>query len=299
MILRFRLLYALLSLAGRLPLRTLHALGALVGKAYWRANGRERRVTEANLHLLQTRHGVESGQIRSRDVLAETGKSALEVAKVWSGRPGDALALVREVRGAELFDAAIAAGKGVIVAAPHLGCWELLNYWLAARTPLAIVYRPPRNPHLEPFLVKARGALEVEQVRAEGSGVRTLYRRLNAGGVVGILPDQQPKQGEGQFAPFFGVEALTMVLVPRLAERTGATVVFAFAERLPHGEGFRIHVLPAPDGIANADLRVACTALNRGVETCVERAPLQYQWHYKRYSIRPDPDEPNPYARSR
>lgn len=124
--------------------------------------------------------------------------------------------------------------------------------------------------------------------------MRTLYRRLAAGGVVGILPDQQPKQGEGEFAPFFGIEALTMVLVPRLAERTGATVLFAFAERLPRGAGFRIHLLPAPDGIADPDLRVACTALNAGVESCVRVAPEQYQWHYKRYSNRPA-GQANPY----
>ena len=290
----FRLLHAFLSLAGRLPLRVLHALGALLGHAMWIANGRERRVTETNLLLLETRNGSDTGHLDAHRVLVETGKSVVEVARIWSGDPCRTLRLVSDVRGAGHLDAALAGGRGVIIAAPHLGCWELLNYWLAARTPLAIVYRPPRNPAVEPFLVKARGALAVEQVRAEGAGVRALYRRLNSGGVVGILPDQQPKQGEGQFAPFFGTEALTMVLVPRLAERTGACVLFAFAERLPKGAGFRIHVRPAPAGIADADLRVACTALNRGVEDCVRIAPEQYQWHYKRYSNRP-PGERNPY----
>ena len=292
----FRLLHAFLSLAGRLPLRVLHAFGSALGLLIWIANGRERHVTETNLLLLETRNGGDSGHLDARRVLVETGKSVVEVARVWCGDPARALQLVREVHGAEHLDRALAAGRGVIIAAPHLGCWELLNYWLAARTPLAIVYRPPRNPAVEPFLVKARGALEVEQVRAEGAGVRALYRRLAAGGVVGILPDQQPKQGEGEFAPFFGIEALTMVLVPRLAERTGASVLFAFAERLPKGAGFRIHVRPAPDGIADPDLRRACSALNRGVEDCVRLAPAQYQWHYKRYSNRP-PGEHNPYKR--
>src|SRR5665647_958366 len=49
----------------------------------------------------------------------------------------------------------------------------------------------------------------LELVRAEGAGVRTLYRRLAAGGVVGILPDQKPRHGEGVLAPFFGVPAAT------------------------------------------------------------------------------------------
>lgn len=294
-----RLLYSLLWLAGFLPLRVLHAIGAMVGEIAWMARGRERRIAETNLCLLDRHDHALRGSFDARGVLRETGKSALEVAKVWSGRPGEALRLVREVRGEELLGQALQAGKGVIIAAPHLGCWELLSYWLAARTPLAIVYRPPRHATFEPLLIKARGSSKVEQVRAEGAGVRTLYRRLAAGGVVGILPDQQPKQGEGEFAPFFGTEALTMVLVPRLAERTGATVLFAFAERLPRGQGFRIHLQTAPGGIADADLRTACTALNEGVERCVRLAPAQYQWHYKRYSIRPTSADHNPYSHRR
>ena len=282
-----RLLYAVLWLAGLLPLRILHAIGSVFGDLLWWRNGRERRITTINLALLETQDSALAGQIDVRGVLRETGKAAIEVAKVWSGRPEHALGLVRDVRGMELFEQALASGKGVIIAAPHLGCWELLSYWLAARTPLAIVYRPPRNGRFEPLLIKARGASKVEQVRAEGAGVRSLYRRLAAGGMVGILPDQQPRQGEGEFAPFFGIEALTMVLVPRLAERTGATVLFAFAERLPRGAGYRIHVQAAPDDIASVDLRIACTALNSGVERCVRIAPLQYQWNYKRYSISP------------
>lgn len=292
-----RLLFAVLWLARLLPLRILHALGSVIGDLLWWRNGRERRITTINLALLETHNSALAGQLDARMVLRETGKAALEVAKVWSGRPEQALALIREVRGAELFEQALASGKGVIIAAPHLGCWELLSYWLAERAPLSIVYRPPRNAAFEPLLIKARGASKVEQVRAEGAGVRSLYRRLAAGGVVGILPDQQPRQGDGEFAPFFGIEALTMVLVPRLAERTGATVLFAFAERLPRGAGFRIHVQAAPERVADVDRRVACTALNRGVEDCVRIAPLQYQWHYKRYSISPPGQKRKLYAR--
>jgi KDO2-lipid IV(A) lauroyltransferase len=291
-----RLIYAALWLAGLLPLRVLHALGSALGDAAWWLRRRERRITEINLRLVSAALGDALGPADARQVLRESGKSAVEVAKIWSGRPEAALRLVREVQGADLFEQAIASGKGVIIAAPHLGCWELLSYWLAERTSLAIVYRPPRNTDMEALLIKARGASKVEQVRAEGAGVRSLYRRLAAGGVVGILPDQQPKQGEGEFAPFFGIEALTMVLVPRLAERTGATVLFAFAERLPRGAGFRIRLQSASEGIADTDLRVACTAMNRSVEECVRIAPLQYQWHYKRYSISPPGPKRKPYA---
>ena len=289
------LLFFALRLAGKLPLSLLHRSGALIGRFLWLANGRSRLVTERNLALVQAATGIAATPARVREILAETGKSITEVARIWSGNPQATLALVREVHGEQKLRSMRQNGRGLIVVAPHLGCWELLNYWLAARMPLSIVYRPPKRSNLEPFLLRARGELNVEQVRAEGAGVRTLYKRLQSGGAVGILPDQQPRQGEGEFAPFFGVEALTMVLVSRLAQRTNANVLFAYSERLPNGVGYDIHLRPAPDGIADTDLRVACTALNQGVEDCVRSAFNQYQWHYKRYSLRPDMRVPNPY----
>ena len=285
-------LYFFLRALGRLPLRWLHAIGAGVGRLLWLTPNPLRRKAMQTLSFVITQFDGESRQHLRKSALVETGKSALELCRIWNGDARGALNLVREVRGIELFEQALASERGVIIAAPHLGCWELLNFWLCSRTHIAIAYRPPRQPALEPLLIRARGALAAEQVRAEGAaGVRILFKRLRDGGAVGILPDQQPKAGEGEFAPFFGTPALTMVLLSRLAQRTGAAVLFAFAERLAGGEGFRIHFLPAPPAIADPDLPTAVAALNRGVENCVRLAPEQYQWAYKRYSIRPPGDE--------
>lgn len=281
---------------GLLPPRVLYALGTALGQfLWWRPRGRTQVHTQVNMRIVHSELDAAARQALVHACLLETGRSITEMAAVWGRSARRALALVREVDGSEHFDAALAAGRGVIIAAPHLGCWELLNYWLCARTPIAILYAPPHKVEWEALLVRARGELRPEQVRAEGAGLRTLYKRLAAGGVVGILPDQQPTRGEGRFAPFFGVAASTMVLLPRIARRTGATVLFAFAERLPRAAGYRIRILPAPEGIADADLDVACAALNRGVQQCVELAFPQYQWVYKRFAERPDPHEPDPY----
>lgn len=278
------LIYLLLRLLALLPLRALHAVGSGVGQLLRWRNNRMVRNTAVNLRIAQPCISDAAQAQLLRETLIESGKSACEIVKVWGAGAERSLELIREVRGEALLDEALAAGKGVIIAAPHLGCWELLNYWLCRKTPMAILYRPPRIAAIEGLLRKVRGALAPVQIRADGAGVRALYKRLATGGTVGILPDQKPRAGEGRIAPFFGREALTMVLLPRLAARTGATVLFAFAERLSHGAGYRIHLLPAPPGVADADQDVACGALNQGVQHCVELAFTQYQWQYKRYS---------------
>jgi KDO2-lipid IV(A) lauroyltransferase len=288
------LIYLFLRLLAWLPLPLMHAIGAMAGRLRCRLGGAAVRDTEANLEIARPDLSAAQRRVLLRDVLIEAGKSGSEIVKVWGDGAERALTLVREVHGESLLDEALARGKGVIIAAPHLGCWELLNYWLCRKTPMAILYRPPRIAAIEGLLRKVRGKLAPEQVRADGAGVRTLYKRLAAGRAVGILPDQKPRQGEGQFAPFFGRTALTMVLLPRLAARTGATVLFAFAERLPRGTGYCIHIRAAPPAIADSDPLPACTALNRGVQECVELAFAQYQWRYRRYSAH---GLPNPYVR--
>src|SRR5699024_1606278 len=255
-----------------------------LGWLMWRLGSRAAH--HARVNIAVARPGTEAADRERlvRESMLQFGRSISEMAWIWGGGARRALTGVRDVRGLALFEAALASDKGLIIAAPHLGCWELLNYWLCDRTAMAILYRPPHLSALEPLLRKVRGDLAPEQVRAEGAGVRTLFRRLGRGGHVGILPDQKPRAGDGQIASFFGRDCLTGVLLPRLAARTGATVLYAFAERLPRGRGYRVHFLPAPEGIADADMVVACRALNRGVEQCVERAVAQYQWKYRRFS---------------
>ena len=192
----------------------------------------------------------------------------------------------------------MASGRGLIVAAPHYGNWELLNQWLATRTELAILYRPPESAIGEAFLQRVRGDAgdRVTQVPAEGSAVRQLFKRLRDGGVVGILPDQQPKAGDGTFAPFFGVPALTMTLLPRLAARSGATVLFAYCERIDWSPRFRLRIEAAPAGIEDDDVSVGVAALDAAVEAIARRDLAQYQWTYKRYTLRPSGrGEDNPY----
>ena len=298
-------LFALARLAGRLPWRWHSRIAACIARLWIATNARESRVALRNLELAFPNMAPgERVALRGR-ILVSTARQLLETLRFWTRPHAENLALVRSCEGEALFEAAIASGRGVIVAAPHHGNWELLNQWLAARTPISILYAPPESRVGEGFLRRVRAAGDdaqrVTQVRAEASGVRQLLRTLREGGVVGILPDQQPKGGEGEFAPFFGMPALTMTLLSRLAARSDAIVVFAWCERLPVVDpasppAFAVHVESAPPDIAATAPGVGVRALNATVEAIARRDPAQYQWTYKRLKRRPSGSgETNPY----
>lgn len=283
-----RVLYVFVSAFARLPWPWLRAIGDGVAWLWQRSGGRESRVAGRNLELACPELLPGQRDALQHEILRTTARQTFETLRLWTRPHAENLGLIRETQGVDLFDAAIAAGKGVIVAAPHYGNWELLNQWLAAHTPLAILYRPPESRLGEAFLRRVRGdkADRITQIRAEAAGIRQLFKRLRDGGVVGILPDQQPKRGDGEFAPFFGKPAYTMTLLSRLAERSGATVLFAYCERIGD-QAFALRIEPAPAAIASRDTIVAITALNAAVERIARRSPAQYQWTYKRYTLQP------------
>jgi KDO2-lipid IV(A) lauroyltransferase len=293
-----RILYLLATGVGALPAPVLRGIAGAVAALGRLTGSRESRVALRNLELAYPELTDDERAALQKAILRTTALQTLETLRLWTRPHAHNLRMLREQHGVGLFDAALADGRGLIVCAPHYGNWELLNQWLAARTPISILYRAPDSAVGEAFLRRVRAGVpdRVRQVRAEGPAVRQLWKTLKDGGVVGILPDQQPKAGDGEFAPFFGMPALTMTLASRLAERTGATVLFAYCERIGDGPDFALRVEPAHPAIADTDLVRATTALNAGVEHIARRDPAQYQWTYKRYKARPSGSgDDNPY----
>src|SRR3569623_1838123 len=162
----------------------------------------------------------------------------------------------------------------------------------SARYPLTSLYRPPRMREMDALVRRGRERLGARLVPVDAGGVRALYQTLARGEVIGMLPDQEPGAGNGLFAPLFGIEANAMALLPRLAIKAGAPVIFCYAERLSWGRGYHLHFIPAPSAIQAAPIEHAVRVMNEGVEALVRRCPQQYQWGYKRFRTRPAGEKP-------
>ena len=293
------LLHRTLALFTRLPWPVHRLLAASLAKLWMALDARESRVARRNIALVFPALDAAAQASLHRQVMQATACQALETLRFWCRPPAANLSRhLTERHGEALYHQARAAGRGLIVIAPHHGNWELLNQWLAAQGPLGIVYAPPASAVGDAFLQRVRGVDNITQIRAEGPAVRQMLRLLKDGGTLAILPDQQPKQGDGVFAPFFGIDALTMTLLNRLAARTGADLLYAWCERRDAAAlQFALHIEPAPAELASEDPVLSASRLNADIEAIVRRAPAQYQWTYKRFTLRPPGSgQANPYA---
>ncbi len=280
----------LFDLLARLPLRLLHALGGPFGWAVYLLSRRYASRLRENLRG----SGLARNKAEYRALLhaniRESGKGVLELPWLWRCPLPQVVDSVRACHGLAELDAARAGGQGVIILTPHLGCFEVASLYLGARMPLTIMYRPPRWESLDRLMHMGRARGQVQLVGADLGGVRQMFKTLKQGGVIGVLPDQAPGNGEGEWAPFFGRPAYTMTLIGRLVGISGASVFMCVGERLPHGEGYELHFLPlAFDPAASIPQQ-----MNAALEQAIRRLPAQYLWSYNRYKVprgaNPPPD---------
>lgn len=270
------------------PLKINHAIGAGIGKLFWITNSSQRKITEENLRLCFPEMSASERHTLARNSLIETGKQITECAWIWH-RPIEQIKnRIIDIPGEHHLNAAIESGKGVIVISPHIGNWELCSLPLSRSSPMTYLYRSPRKTGMDRVLVHWRAHLGGEPAPLNSAGIKGALKVLKSGRTLGILPDQEPDLDKGVFAPFFNQPALTMTLLPRLANRSGSIVLFCVAERLPDAQGWRFHVIPADSAISSANVEDATAAVNKGVERCIELCPEQYLWDYKRFNTHED-----------
>ncbi|MDM8567584.1 lysophospholipid acyltransferase family protein [Candidatus Halobeggiatoa sp. HSG11] len=286
---RALLIKGLLYFLSWLPLNVVHKIAIFLGQQM--AKRPKLRITQAtstNISLCFPQLSSTEQDILITQSLIETCKAFSELGILWLWKADKVLKLIATVSNEDCLQQAMQQGKGVILLTPHLGAWEMAGLYASKHYPLTALYRPPKLLGLNKIIHTARERAGGSFVATDKKGVRALLQALHQGEIAGILPDQVPNSG-GNFAPFFGIPAYTMSLVARLAQKTNAKVIFTYAERTE--QGFHVHFLPAPKNIDSYDLELACTALNQGVEQCLNGCRSQYQWSYKRFKRCPVGEE--------
>lgn len=217
----------------------------------------------------------------------ESINTMMDLAYAWGNPSKKTIDRVATVNGAEELDAAYKENKGVILAAPHFGCWEVIGPWCAQFYKCNYLYRPPKVKELEDFMISSRTKNGARIHPTNAKGVRNMFQALKSGELIGILPDQEPTEGEGVFAPFFGIEAKTMVLLSKFAAKSNAAVFISYAVRTGVSD-YQLNFIRIADDIYSKDINKSVLKLNSSIEAEVRKFPSQYQWTYKRFKSRPD-----------
>lgn len=274
----FKSIFRLIAL---LPLRALHNIGALVGHLTFTLSKGYAARTEENLRQAGLATDESHYAALLKQSISEAGKGMVELPWVWCRSQEQVCAAVRDCQGWEYMEAAKARGKGIILLTPHWGCFEVVGLYVGQSMPLTCLYRSPRQGWLEKIMRGGRERGLARLATADVSGVRVLFKALKRGEAIGLLPDQVPSQGEGEWVDFFARPAYTMTLSGRLAQASDATVLLAFAERLPHGAGYALRFEPLPLDFSRPVLQ----QINKALERVIAISPAQYLWSYNRYKI--------------
>jgi KDO2-lipid IV(A) lauroyltransferase len=262
----------------QLPLRWLHAIGALLGVLIYKLPGRYSDRLRANYKQAFP----DAGLGHFLEAARATGRMMMEIPYFWMRKhPLESLELLPADR-LEPARQALAQGKGLIVVSAHLGAFEMLGPMYATLGPMTLLFKPPRRRFLQGWVERMRAHPGLATAPANARGLRMLVKALKRGETIGILSDQCPSMGQGEWAPFFGRDAYTMTLVQRLQALNGTPILLSFAERLASGGNYRLHSHVLPQ-LLPAEPEMAVEKINSCLESMIRKAPSQYLWSYNRY----------------
>lgn len=203
----------------------------------------------------------------------------VEAARVGALR-SDQIESMFSIEGFEPFREAMARGRGVIIALPHVGSWEYGGRWLAQQGyPMTTVGELLEPPELFEWFTSQRAALGLTVLPPGPETTVRLLETLRSGRVVGLLADRDIG-GNGVEVEFFG-EKTTLPAGPALLSlRAGAPLVTCAIFQRPGGL-FHAVIQPALDssrtGRLREDVQRLTEEMAHGLEALIRLAPEQ--WH--------------------
>ena len=127
--------------------------------------------------------------------------------------------------GEEHLRAAMALGRGIVMALPHVGSWEWGGYWLGLEgMPMTAVVERLEPERLFEWFVAQRAAMGLTAVALGEGSSSALLRALKENKMAGLVSDRD-LVGNGVEVEFFGERTTLPAGAATLALRTGAPLM--------------------------------------------------------------------------
>lgn len=279
-------------LLARFPVPVALVFGRLLGDLFYYLARSRRRICETNIALCFPQLSAQQQAELVRSTLHNTGKSLVEMAiGLWG--PAGQLDNRFEIHGLEHLQAQQSQGRGVLLLGGHFTTIDIVGRVLSPYAKYDVLYRQDENPLMDYILAHARE--KFAQSAIPRSDTRQLIRHLREGRVVWYAPDQDYGAKHSVFAPFFGVQAASIVGTARIA-RLGEAAVVPFSHYRDENNCYHLVFEPALENYPTGDDVADATRINQIVEAAVIKHPDQYWWVHRRFKTRP-PGEPSLYPK--
>jgi KDO2-lipid IV(A) lauroyltransferase len=288
-----RLAVALFWLLHWLPLPLLAPLGSGLGALLYLVGGVRRRVVMVNLRLCFPELDEAGRRRLARRHFALVGRSLLERGIAWWASPARLRRLCR-IEGLARLEALRAAGRPVLLLAPHFLGLDMAGTRLSMEGDFVSVYARQSNPVFDRWLLRGRSRFNDQLLLSRSDGVRATVKAMKSGRPFYYLPDLDYGRKESIFVPFFGVPAATITGLPRLARLAGAAVLPCVSRILPGGAGYVVELGEPWEDFPGDDVEADVRRMNAWLEAVVRTMPEQYYWVHRRFKTRP-PGEPKIY----
>jgi len=287
-------LLAFFRLCALLPVSVNLAIGRFIGLLFYHLAPSRRRIAATNIALCFPEMGSQAQQKMVRQVIRNCGISIMESAMALWGQ-ADKLRDRHQIEGMEHLAAVQARDQGVILLGCHFTTMDPAGRAFGFHAKPDLLYRKDPNPLLAYALITAR-----EQYLGSAivfSNTRQLIKNLRQKHIVWYAPDQDYGKDNSVFAPFFGIQAATIVATARIAQ-LGRAAVVPYAHYREDNGHYKL-VFGAPlDNFPCGDDVVDATRINKIIEDMVRVMPDQYLWVHRRFKTRP-PGEPGFYRKKK
>jgi len=265
-------------LVGVLPLPLVRAAGTLLGLLAYRLDAGRREVVKENMRRIRPEAG-------EREVARLARRSFVNYAHYWidflnsEHISPERIYRVVVPHGTEWFDWAREKGRGVILALPHYGSWELEGGWVGLKHldfwAVAEVLEPPP---MYRYHTRLRNRMGIRIIPLGENTVQEVIATLMRNGMVCLLSDRVVA-GSGVEVDFFGGKAEFPVGPALLALKLGAIILPCHTIR--RGRFYHGYVGPPLEvestGDTRRDVQANMQKLARVYEDFIRADPEQ--WH--------------------
>ena len=272
-------LYMFGSLLSRiLPTRAGYLLAKIIVGVYYLFAKNDKRNLRNNLRVVLG-EGISERQLERHvwHVFKNFAKYLVDFFKL-TGYSEEYINKNIELVGREHLDAALAQGRGVILAGLHLGNWELGGAIIGGlKYPVCAIALEHSDKKVNEFFAKRRARNNLRSIHI-GSQIKGCFKALKNNEILGIVADKD-YTGTGIPVDFFGRKALMPKGPAVIALKTGAPIIITVTTR-EKGDRFKTYFTPpieyTPKGDLESDTRELMSIYLRQFEGIIRQYPDQW-----------------------